>query len=434
MTAPIAITGIGLLSPFGIGMDIFVDALATRQCAIRELTVLDASRHRWRWAAEMSDFDPTPFLGSRGLRYFDRTALLLSSAARLAVDASRDVLEAYDRTEVGLAAGTTYGSTDSIARFDRDILTLGPRLVSPMQFPNMVMNAPAGRAAILCGLRGPNATIGTGEASGIDALEIARTLVLTGQARAMLAGGVHALTEEVYHACERRGLLFAGEGAWSDLNGIPGPFDRARAGAVLGEAAALLVLERVEAAAERAVPVLGVLSGYGTAFAVGGPHDVPTRQAAAADAMAAALADAGLSPANVGAVFVHANGTRLGDRIEAQALVAVFGPRLARTPLVTIKGSVGECLEAAGVLQVVAALGALDRQELPVAFRTPDLEPEWASHCVIDRPRPFAGDHCLVNAVSREGVASSVVISRAPGAADRTASARRLAWEPLERR
>lgn len=417
MRHAVAITGIGVISPFGTGPEALVRALAARRSAIRELTVLDAARYRWRWAAEISDFDPAAFLGARGLRYFDRTALLLSTAARLAVQAGQGVLEAYDGTEVGLAAGATYGSTDSIVRFDRDVLTLGPRLVSPMQFPNMVMNAPAGRAAILCALRGPNATIGNGEASGIDALEFARMLLLTGQAKAMLAGGVHALTDEVYHACERRHFLFDGPGTWSEACGVPGPFDRARAGAVLGEAAALLVLEDVEAAVARDATIHGLLSGYGTAFAAGRPDDIEVRQEAAVHAMTAALAEAEISSSEVSAVFAQANGTRAGDRIEAQALSEVFGSAMSHTPLVAIKASVGECLEASGVLQVIAALGALTTGELPPAPRTPELDPAWAFDVVSDGPRSFQGDHCLVNAVSRDGVASSVVISRWPGAA-----------------
>ena len=410
----IAITGIGLIGPFGPGPEAMVAALAAGRSAIRALTVLDSSRYRFRWAAEIPDFDPTLFLGARGLRYFDRTALLLSTAARLAVEASQGALERYDDSEVGLAVGATYGSTDSIVRFDRDVLTLGPRLVIPMQFPNMVMNAPAGRAAILCALRGPNATIGNGEASGIDALEFARMLLLTGQAKAMIAGGVHALTDEVYHACERRHLLFEGPETGTEPSEIPGPFDRARAGSVLGEAAALLVLEEVGAAVARQATIHGLLSGYGTAFAMGGPDDTDARQAAAVRAMTMALASARLSPSDISAVFVQANGSPVGDRIEAQALSEVFGSGVSRTPFIAIKASVGDCLEASGVLQIIAALGSMARRELPPALRAPDLDPAWPFDCVTEGPRLFQGGHCLVNCFSRDGVASSVVIGRWP--------------------
>lgn len=409
----VAITGIGVISPFGPGPDALAAALAARRSAIRALTVLDASRYRLRWAAEISDFDPTVFLGPRGLRYFDRTALLVSTAARLAVEAGQGVLDSYGHDDVGLAVGATYGSTDSIVRFDRDALTLGLRLVSPMQFPNMVMNAPAGRAAILCALRGPNATIGTGEAAGIDALQFARMLLITGQARAMIAGGVHALTDEVYYACERRHLLFDGLEALSEPGGIPGPFDQSRAGMVLGEAAALLVLEEARAAAARGATVHGVLSGYGSAFTRSRrDDDAEARQEAAARAMTIALGDAGLAPSDISAVFVQANGSRVGDVVEAQALCQVFGSRIPEIPLVAIKANVGDCLEASGALQIIAALDAVRRQELPPVPRTPDVDPAWSFDWVSDGPRPFRGDHCLVNAFSHDGVASSVVISR----------------------
>src|SRR5262245_43986235 len=313
----IVVTGVGVVSALGAGREAFWRSLTAGASGLRPLSLFPVRSGGSRLAGEIAEFSPGPFIGTKGIRHFDRTALLLACAAKLALEDAGIRGSAADPARddgIGIAVGSTFGTIGSIAAFDTEALREGPAYVNPMEFPNTVLNAPASRVSILFGVTGPNATISTGETSGLDAIGYATDFLRLGRADAMLAGGVFGLGADVYRG-------FAGTGVLSGSAGeeLCAPFDRRRNGIVLGEGGCLLVLEPLTRARTRGARIYGEITGYGNGFRPRGADPVANGRRV----IHAALAQC--APARVSCVFGGASSTLAGDRLEAETLCAAFG-------------------------------------------------------------------------------------------------------------
>ena len=405
----IVVTGLGVVSALGAGREAFWRSLAAAASGLRPLSLFDPRMGRSRLAGEIPEFSPAPFIGTKGVRHHDRTALLLACAAKLALDDAgipRSEPPVRD-DQIGIAVGSTYGSIGSIAAFDTEALREGPSYVNPMEFPNTVLNAPASRVSILLGVTGPNATISTGEASALDAIGYAADFLRLGRAGAMLAGGVFGLSEDVYRG-------FAGTGALSGTRGdeeLCAPFDRRRNGLVLGEAGCLLFLEPLARAQARGARIYGEVTGYGNGFRprTGDPVASGRR------VLQAALARAGRSPGDVSCVFGGASSSPAGDRLEAHTLRATFAG-LATPPVTAVKSMCGECLDASGALQAAAALLALHEQVVPPTINHQVADDECGVDCVPNAARRMEVRETLVTASSYAGHCSALLLSAGPDA------------------
>jgi 3-oxoacyl-[acyl-carrier-protein] synthase II len=408
----IVVTGLGVVSALGAGREAFWRNLAAGASGLRPLSLFDPKIGRSPLAGEIAEFSPAPFIGTRGIRHFDRTTLLLACAAKLALK-DAGVLHGGDAPargdQIGIAVGSTYGSIGSIAAFDTAALRDGPSYVNPMEFPNTVLNAPASRVSIVLGVTGPNATIATGESSALDALSYAADFLRLGRAGAMLAGGVFGLGEDVYRG-------FAGTGALSGTRGddeeLCAPFDRRRNGLVLGEGSCLLFLEPLSRARGRGAGIYGEVTGYGNGFRPRGADPVTSGRRV----LGAALARAGRSPQDVSCVFGGANSTPTGDRLEAQTLRATFASVPALPPVSAIKSMCGECLDASGALQAAAALLALREQVVPPTINHQVADDECGVDCVPNAARRMEVKEALVTASSSAGHCSAVLLSACPDA------------------
>ncbi|MCK5433613.1 MAG: hypothetical protein KAJ03_12770, partial [Gammaproteobacteria bacterium] len=251
------------MSPIGVNKDEYWTNLTNGVSGIKDITLFDVAKYKSKKAGEIADFDAKVYLGKKGIRHIDRTSLLISSAAKLAMVDANITHETYDADELGIVIGSTYGSIDSISSFDLEGLQEGPTFVNPMDFPNTVLNAPASRVSIFCNATGLNSTISTGTASGLDAIIYASDFLRLGRGKAVLAGGVHGLTADIFWGAYRSGIL---SGSRDDGIEISAPFDKRRNGFIIGEAAALLVIERLEDALERNAKIYAEIKGYGCAF------------------------------------------------------------------------------------------------------------------------------------------------------------------------
>jgi 3-oxoacyl-[acyl-carrier-protein] synthase II len=404
--ARIVVTGMGILSPLGAGREAFWSHLVAGTSGLRSLSLFDPGPGPSRLAGEITEFSPAPFIGTKGIRHFDRTTLLLACAAELALqDAGvpRGTGASFPGDQIGLAVGSTFGSIGSIASFDTEALREGPSYVNPMEFPNTVLNAPASRVSILLGVTGPNATISTAETSGIDALGYATDFLRLGRAGAMLAGGAFGLDE-----CVHRG--FAGTGTLSgsrDDEELCAPFDRRRNGIVLGEGSCLLFLEPLERARARGARIYGEITGYGCGFRPRGADPI----ASGRRVIRAALG----RPRRPSCVFAGANSTVAGDRLEAQTLRAAFDEEAACPPVTAIKSMCGECLDASGALQAAAALLALGEQVVPPTINHQVGDDECDVDCVPNESRRMELTEALVTASSYAGHCSALLLSAHPG-------------------
>ena len=361
MTNRIVITGIGIISPIGTGKENFWENLVAGTNGFRPITLFDTQRYRTKTAGEITDFDPKSYLGSKGLRYFDRVSLLITSAAKLAVD-DGNLEGVYQPDDLGAVIGSTFGSINSISSFDLEALREGPNYVSPMDFPNTVLNAPAARVAIQFEMKGLNSTISNGETSSLDAMQYGADFLRLNRVKALLVGGAYALTPDTYWGFYESGALSGSQEGDMELCA---PFDDRHNGIILGEGAAVMVLESEADAKARGARRYGQISGYGNVFNSNPDSDDSEWISAGTRAIKQALAEANLNPEDISLVLSGANSSPKSDRVQSAIIGEVFGAN--DVAVNALKGQTGECLDATGAFQSVAALMAINAAQIPPA-------------------------------------------------------------------
>jgi len=405
MGREVVVTGVGVLSPIGIGRESFTEGLLMGRTGFGDITLFDAAPYAVRAAGEIKDFDPVRFLGKKGLRTLDRSTRLLSAAALLALEDAGLTVREEDSYCTGVAVGATFGSLHSIAQFDREGITEGPRFVNPSFFPNTVINSPASQVSIRLGIRGFNTTVSTGFCSGLDALSYAADFIRMGRADAVLAGSVEELCEETF-----RGFHDLG---WLSGASLCCPFDARRDGVVLSEGAAVLVLEEMGRALRRGAGALAVVRGSGNRFEPREGGRLGREGAGLVGAMREVFRAASCKPEAVGLIASGANSTRALDRLEAGAVREVFGGRGA--PVSAVKSMVGESFSAGGGLSLAAAVCAIKEGFIPPTANYREKDPD----CDLDisaeaRRRPV--EAALVTASDPYGHNSAVVLGTPGGA------------------
>lgn len=409
MKKRIVITGIGVISSVGTDKETFWSNIINGVSGIKPVSLFDVSRYRSKLAGEISDFDPKEYLGKKGIRHIDRTSLLISSLAKLVIqDADLEDMS-YKNDEFGIVIGSTYGSIDSISQFDLEALREGPNYVNPMEFPNTVLNAPASRVSIFCNATGLNSTISTGVTSGIDAIIYASDFIHMGRVKAVLAGGVYGLTHGIFWGSYSSGLL---AGSKDNSIEISAPFDKRRNGFILGEGAALLMLEDLEDAKKRGVNIYAEIKGYGTAFNPGKSLDPTTHLEDGTRSTLLALKDAGFSPNDISYISACANSSINGDKRESKIIKAVFGERAKSIPVSAIKSMTGECLDASGAMQVVSSIMAINNNIVPPTINYLEPDSECDLECVHNVSRELKVCNVLVDSFSDTGNVSSLILSK----------------------
>ena len=405
----VVITGAGMVCPLGDSPAAVHDAVRQGRRGLRPLGAFPTDGLGPRLAAEVADFSPQAYLGTRNLRPLDRTAQLAASAAALALAHSGWSPEAREEQEVGLVLGTMFGSVRTIAEFDRRALVVGPEYVSPLDFANTVINAAAGQTAIVHALRGVNSTIAAGAASGLKAIGYAADLIRTGAATSVLAGGAEELSFEALHGFERAGRLCPPE---REVDGSV-PFAAERCGSVLGEGAAFVMLEESEAAQARGARVRGEVRGHGWAYAGRRDESASRSGRALARAIRAALASASLVPEAVDAVSSAARGSPEGDLSEACALRLALGDHARGVPVTAVKAALGEALGASGAMQAVLMLESIRERFLPGIPGLDRVDPEVGLEGACAGGRAVSVHNALLTASSGDGYWGAVVLGAA---------------------
>lgn len=348
----VVITGVGAVTPLGVGARALHERWCAGVCGIED------------GEGACADFDARDFLSAKEARRADRfTQLAIAACAEALADAGWDGGDGagppYPPERVGCVLGTGIGGIATLVDGQDTLRERGGEYVSPLSVPLMMSNAGAGALSMRHGLRGPSYAVGSACASGAHALGCALRMLQCGEADAVVAGGSEA------------GLTPLARAAFSALDalsesGISRPFDARRDGFVMGEGAAVLVLEREDGARARGGRALGRLRGYGAssdAHHLTAPREDGAGQAAA---MTAALKDAGVSAQQLDYVNAHGTSTPLNDRAETRALKLALGDRAGEIPVSSTKSAIGHLLGAAGAVEAVATLLALrDRMAPP---------------------------------------------------------------------
>ncbi len=391
------ISSVGLIAPQADSPERYASALLQPQAAAPP-SLFETGTLQGGPVHEVLGFEPMTYLGDQNFRPLNRPALLAITAAAQALARGGWDAEAIAREEVGLVLGTMFGSIQTIAEFDFNAQKVGPKYAKPLDFANTVINAVAGQTAIWFRLTGINSTIASGSTSGLHALGYASGLIESGRTRALLAGGVEELSLPTWLGFARRGLMGTSDSAGGRL-----PND----GFLLGEGAALLMLEEQQHAQARGAKALARISGFASAFDPSRGSDPERTAAALTRAIETARQGAELEAAEIDGCLASLNGLATLDRGEALALDRAFAAR--PIPVAALKGRTGEALGASGALAACAAVSVLAHGALPAFVGT-------SRELVCSGPQPLANHpiaarHLLLTAVGLDGGCCALIVS-----------------------
>jgi len=397
----VVVTGIGVVTSVGIGVDAFWRAILAGQCGIGRVESFDSSRYAVHIGGEVKNFDPRGLIERLPPNGMARASQLAIAAARLALkDASLDP-SALNPMTSGVSLGTTSGEPSMIEHFnDKDMAgtreAIGPEFIE--QYPCHVI---AAHVASELGFAGPNLVIPTACSAGNYALAHASDNIRYGEAEVMLAGGSDAFSRITYTGFARLAAI-APERCQ--------PFDKNRKGMVPGEGAGVLVLERRDRAIARGAKIYAELVGYG--LTCDANHMTAPQGDGAARAMQMAMADAGVRPEEIGYISAHGTGTAINDRVETGAVKQAFGDAAYRVPMSSIKSMLGHTMGAASAIEAAACALAVRDDRLPptMHYETPD--PECDLDYVPNAARSAPVELAMNNAYAFGGNNASVIFRK----------------------
>lgn len=405
----VVITGIGVVSPIGVGRVEFWNNLQKGASGIGNVTLFDTSTTKSKMAAEVVNFKPEAILNVKGLRNLDRTTLFALAAAKLAMEDSSFQVTESNQYRVGVVLGSTMGSIRSINEFDKEGIKNGPKAVNPALFPNTVMNSPASQISIKFGIKGFNTTISTGFTSSLEALEYARKFIQLGRADVVLAGGVEELCEQTYKGCYKVGFL---SGSKKRNDELCAPFDKRRNGVVLGEGACLFVLESLSSASKRNAPIYGELKPAASSYDKHSFYKYNPRADGAKLVLNRALKNASLLGEMIDYVASGANSSLGGDVAEARALGSLSRKK-TKIVASASKSMIGESFSASAAFQVASALMALNNGFIPPTINFKEADDRCNQiDCVANEARAMKVRNALILNISPMGQNCAVVLSK----------------------
>ncbi|MEE8282932.1 MAG: beta-ketoacyl-ACP synthase II [candidate division NC10 bacterium] len=410
MMRRVVVTGLGVVSPVGIGVDLFWKAILSGTSGIGRITIYDPTGHGCQIAAEVKDFDPLRWIEKKEIRKMDVFVQYAMAAGMMAADDGDLKLTDERRGRVGVLVGTGMGGIPMLVEQHRILLEKGSDRVSPFFISGIIPNMASGRISMQLGAKGPNLCVSTACATGNHAIGDSFRIIQRGEADMMLAGGTEAVIGPLCVAG------FNNAKALSTRNGEPErasrPFDKERDGFVMGEGAAVLVLEVLEHALDRGARIYAELIGYGmsadahhiTAPAPGGEGAV--------ESMRAALRDAGIPPEAVDYINAHGTSTPYNDANETLAIKRVFGDHAYRMAVSSIKSMIGHTLGAAGAIEGAATVLALKQGIVPPTINYEYPDPDCDLDYVPNTARELAVQVALNNSFGFGGTNATTVFRR----------------------
>ncbi|MHB1628849.1 MAG: beta-ketoacyl-ACP synthase II [Bacilli bacterium] len=374
----VVVTGQGVVSPVGIGTDVFWQALKSGASGVRMIDRFDVSEFPTRIAGLVTDFDPETYMDRRDARRMDRFVQFAVAGAVMAMEQAQLEVTADAAPRIGVYIGSGIGGLYTLEDQHRVLLERGPKRVSPFFIPMMIGDMASGQVSIRFGAQGPNSAPVSACATGSNSIGDAFKIIARGAADAMICGGAEATITPLALAG------FCAAKALSARNDEPRrasrPFDGLRDGFVMGEGAGILVLEALDFARARGARILAEVVGYGMSGDAYHLVQPAPEGAGAARAMRAALADADLDAHEIGYINAHGTSTPIGDESESTAIKDVFAEHAARVAVSSTKSMTGHLLGAAGGVEAAVCIMAIRDGVLPptINYEVPD------PHCDLD--------------------------------------------------
>jgi 3-oxoacyl-[acyl-carrier-protein] synthase II len=374
----VVVTGIGVVTPIGIGRRAFWNGLLAGQNGVSEISLFDASGYRSQMAAEVKDFQAEDWMDRKQAKRMDRFTHFALVAADLAMkDAGLDT-QSFDGLRTGVIIGSGIGGMRTIEAAHADMLARGPKAVGPLVVSGALINSAACAVSIEHGLKGPISAPSVACSTGANAIGDASRIVERGDADIMLAGGAEASISPFPYAgfCATRAMSSRND----DVKRASRPFDKDRDGFVMGEGSGIVVLESLDHALHRNAFIYGELVGYGNtadAFHMTAPHPEGEGMIRV---MEEALRDAGISRKDIGYINAHGTSTKLNDKAESAAIISVFGEHAKKLKISSIKSMIGHLLAASGAVEFAATALSVSTGQIPPTINYETADPE----CPLD--------------------------------------------------
>jgi len=370
----VVITGMGILSPLGLDTRTTWEGLIAGESGIDYITLFDPSDMAAKFAGEVKGFQPTDYMERKEARRMDRFAQLAVAASREAVESARLEIDHTNDDDIGVIIGSGIGGLTTLFEQAKVLVEKGPDRVSPFLAPMMIADIAAAQVSIALGVKGPNFCTTSACSSGSDAIGAAYELIRHGDAQVMLAGGTEALINPL-------GITaFTALKALSTRNEAPKkasrPFDAERDGFVISEGACVLILEKLEHALKRGVPVLAEIAAYGAtadSFHVTQPME---NGEGAARAIRIALKKANIAPTDIDYINAHGTSTQLNDVMETRAIKTVFGDYAYRVPISSTKSMLGHLIGCAGAAEAMVCILSIMNGIIPPTINYDHPDPD----------------------------------------------------------
>lgn len=368
----VVVTGIGVITPIGIGKEAYFKGLKDGVCGIDHITRFDTEKFDAKIAAEVKDFDPLNYIDRKESKRMDRFTQFAVAASAMAVEDAKLDIEKIDSNRFGVCIGSGIGGMETLEAQHKILLEKGPDRVSPFTVPMMIVNMAAGNVSIAFKAKGPNTTVVTACASGTNAIGEAFKTIQRGAADIMITGGTEASITPLSLAgfCAAKALSTRND----DPKTACRPFDKDRNGFVMGEGAGILIVEELGHALKRGAPIYGEVAGYG---ATGEAYHI-TASSPDGDggyrAMLAAINDAGIEANQIDYINAHGTSTEINDKCETTAIKTLMKEDAYKVAISSTKSMTGHLLGAAGAVEAAACLMAINESIIPptINYTTPD--------------------------------------------------------------
>jgi len=406
----VVVTGLGVVSPLGIGADFFWKALVNGTSGVGRITRFDPTGYGCQIAAEVKGFDPLQWIDKKEVKKMDSFVQYALAAGLMAVEDAHLKVSDGRQERVGVLVGTGMGGIIMLVEQYQVLLEKGPDRVSPFFIPGIIPNMASGRLSMHLGAKGPNSCVSTACATGNHAIGDSLRIIQRGEADVMLAGGTEAVISTLCIAG------FNNAKALSTRNDEPErasrPFDKKRDGFVMGEGACVLVLEALDHALDRGAPIYAEVVGYGMsgdAYHVTAP--APEGEGAV-QSMEGAIRDAGIPPEAVDYINAHGTSTPYNDANETLAIKRVFGDHAYRIPVSSIKSMIGHTLGAAGAIEAAATVLTLKHGIVPPTINYEFPDPDCDLDYVPNKAREVTIQLALNNSFGFGGTNATTVFRR----------------------
>jgi len=409
----VVITGMGIVSPIGIGIKNFEEALFAGKSGVTRITHFDASSYPSQIAGEVKNFDPRNYFSPKEAKRMDRFTQFGVAAAEEAIKGAEIDFKKEDLGKTGILVGSGVGGLSTIEREETVLIKKGPQRVSPFLIPMLITDMVSAQIAIRYKFTGPNFSISTACATGTHSIGEAFKIIQRGDAKAMIAGGAEAAVTPLGLAgfCSMRAL--------STRNGEPTkasrPFDRERDGFVVGEGAGIVVLEELERAKRRGAFIWGEITGFGMSADAYHVTQPLMNGKGLMEAMAMALKDARISCEDVDYINAHGTSTVYNDKVETQAIKSLFKSFARKIPVSSTKSMTGHLLGASGGVELIASLFALNKGIIPPTINYKNPDPECDLDYVPNKAREVKIKVALSNSMGFGGHNAVLVIRKFEG-------------------